>query len=338
MLWIIVAHSEFAIGYSRQPVLQFLEMTLSILVRAAVPLFFIFAGEHLGPRLLPGRAPGAGWRYIRRLGALFVAASLLYWLFDLAKHGRRLGLGSAVGVLLERVSKDPVQFLFSGARGHLWFLVVLIVVAAAATLVLARSRVRTFMFVAAALYGVGLAIGPYAAPLGVEPVRHWFVWLLQSPLFFALGVFFGLEPEHPSRRSTAFALIVVGVMLHTAEVLFLTSVYDLAPFGLAMLLGTVPYTTGVGMLAFGPSASRMDRRAARFAGFVPMVYLIHMVFIEILIPPHGRFPEVPVRVLLAALTIALSFGVAALLGRLLARARRTRRTRRLASSPTPAMP
>jgi len=142
MLWIIVAHSELAIGFSRQPILQVLEMALNILVRAAVPLFFILAGEHLGPRLLRDRAPGTGPRYMRRLATLFVGASLLYWLLDLAKLARRQGLGPAFGTLLAQASQDPVQLLFSGARMHLWFLMALMIVVAAATLVLARSRVR----------------------------------------------------------------------------------------------------------------------------------------------------------------------------------------------------
>jgi len=333
MLWIIVAHSELAIGFSGQPTLQVL--ALSILVRAAVPLFFILAGEHLGPRLLRDRAPGTGPRYMRRLATLFVGASLLYWLLDLAKLARRQGLGSAVGTLLAQASQDPVQLLFSGARMHLWFLMALMIVVAAATLVLARSRVRIFVLVSAVLYGVGLAIGPYAGPLGIDPARNWFVWLLQSPLFFALGVFFGLEQEHLPRRSTAVALVVAGLAVHTAEVLYLTSAYNAAPFRLAMLLGTVPYAAGVGLFAFEPRASRMDRWAARFGGYVPTVYLIHMVFIEILKPPRGRFPDLAVRVVLALLTIVLSFGTAAYLGRLLARGRRKRRMRVRASLAMP---
>jgi len=335
MLLIILAHCEMAIGYSSEAGIQVLQQAFNVFVRAAVPLFFILAGEHLGPRLLRGRARAAGWRYVRRLATLFAVTSVLYWILDLAKFGRRLGLGSAVGAVLARASEDPVQILFTGARGHLWFLVVLMVVVAAATLGLARSRVRTFVFVSAALYAVGLAIGPYAMPLGVEPVPHWFAWLLQSPLFFAAGVFFGLEREHRSRRSTAFALIVAGVMLHAAEALYLISVYHLAPLSLAMLLGTVPYALGVGMLAFEPGASRVDRWAARLAASVPAVYLIHMVFVETLAPPPGRFPEIPVRVLLPILAITLSFGAAALLGRLLAR---VRRKRRLAARPIPATP
>jgi surface polysaccharide O-acyltransferase-like enzyme len=334
MLLIIVGHSEFAIGHSQYTAVQVVQLVLNVVGRVAVPLFFILTGEHIGPRLLRDRAPGAGWAYVRRLAAMFVGASLFYWLVDIAKLARRLGVGAGISAFVARHSSDPVLVLVYGARPHLWFLVTLMLVVAVATVTLARMRVRTFVVGCAVCYGVGLAIGPYAPQLGVAPGRVWFEWLFQAPLFFALGVFFGLEREHAPRWRAALALIAAGIAIHGIEVYWLSTTHGTSPFRLAMLLGTVPYAAGVGLLAFAPTATALDRYAGRLAAFVPAAYLIHVFFIETMLPPRGQFPELAVRALLPLLAIVFSFGCAALLARLLARRRRRRRLQRGRLTPT----
>ena len=84
-----------------------------------------------------------------------------------------------------------------------------------------------------------------------------------------------------------------------------------------MLIGTVLYATGVGMLALTPGASRFERWVGRLALYVPIVYLSHLFFIEILRPRRGQFPEAVIRVALPILATVLSFASAAILARLL---------------------
>ena len=72
-----------------------------------------------------------------------------------------------------------------------------------------------------------------------------------------------------------------------------------------MLIGTVLYAIGVGMLAFdtaAPAASTAGLPGSR--PLCPTVYLIHMVFIEIAAAAARTFPEIAVRVLLPLLAIA----------------------------------
>src|SRR4051794_4509668 len=96
MLLVIVGHTEFAIGPSEHAVLRWSELALNVAGRVAVPLFLLLAGEHIGPRFLRNRAPGASGVYIRRLVTLFVGATLFYWVVDIAKLARRRGLGAAL--------------------------------------------------------------------------------------------------------------------------------------------------------------------------------------------------------------------------------------------------
>ena len=94
-----------------------------------------------------------------------------------------------------------------------------------------------------------------------------------------------------------------------------------------MLLGTVLYATGVGMLALTPGASRVERWVGRLALYVPIVYLSHVFFIEILRPRRGQFPEAVIRVVLPILAAVLSFASAASWRACWTRARRGRRDR-----------
>ena len=336
MLLVIVGHSEFAIGPSEYGLLRGQELALNVAGRVAVPLFLLLAGEHIGPRLLGNRAPGASGVYVRRLATLFLGTTLFYWLVDIAKLARHRGLGPALTDYFARQAADPAHLLLYGARPHLWFLVALMAVVVLAAFVLARARVRTFVLASAALYGVGLALGPYSSGAELQHGGVWLEWLLQSPLFFALGLFFGLERDNRPRDRMAWTLIAAGLAIHALEVYWISSTHGVSPFRLAMLLGTVPYVAGAGMLALSPEPTRVDRWLARFAGFVPVVYLIHIAFIETLLPPRGRFPEVAVRVALPVMTILLSFASAALLGRLWMRVRRLRR--RSSAEPPAAMP
>ena len=305
--------------------IQAWQLALNIVGRAAVPLFLLLAGEHLGPRLARDRVPGAALSYARHLAILYAAAWFFYWIADLAKLARSRGLGDGFAAFIERQAADPLGLLMHGPRQHLWFLVVLMAVVLTAGVALPRMRVRWFVLGTAVLYGIGLAIGPYGPAL--DPASHnwWVQLLLQAPLFFAIGLVFGLDRKGRWRPWMGFVLIAVGLGVHALEVRVIGETFGTSPFDLAMLIGTVLYATGVGMLALTPGASRVERWVGRLALYVPIVYLSHVFFIEILRPRRGQFPEAVIRVALPILAAVLSFASAAILARLLTRARRGRR-------------
>lgn len=323
ILVVIIGHSELLLGHAAEGHVNSLRWALNVVSRFAVPLFFTMVGEHLGPRLLRDRRVLVGRSYAGRMARLLVAASVVYWLVDLAKIGRRHGFG-AVPILLDRHFSDPLHVALYGARWHFWFLTVLIVVVLGVSLVLARRRVRTLAAGSVLLYGLGLLFGPYAPVTGL-PIGHtWLQALLQAPLFFTVGLVLGLERRHPRRLALTWTLIVGGLVLHAAEVYWLSTTYDILPQHLPMLIGTVPYAIGVALLAFAPGSHRVDRWAARYSGSVPLVYLGHVLFLELLLPPPGQFPDLAVRVLLPLLTTLLSFAAAGAINRWRRRGRRSR--------------
>lgn len=225
---------------------------------------------------------------------------------------------------IERQGANPAGLLMHGPRGHLWFLTVLMLVVVASAVMLPRVSARRFLFGTAALYGLGLAIGPYGGPLHLAGNGWWYEFLLQAPLFFGLGLAFGLERPPRSRAGTALGLIALGLAVHALELQWIGRTYGTWPMRLGMLAGTVLYATGVAMVALSPGANRFSRWVGRFSPYVPAAFLIHVFFLETLRPPRDVFPELLVRVLLPVLTTILAFGSGWLVYRLL-RLRRRRR-------------
>jgi uncharacterized membrane protein len=93
MLVIILGHSELQLGDTAVGEIQVLQHLLNIVSRAAVPLFLILAGEHLGPRLERGRRSGVAWQYVRRLAVLYAIGCAFYWVTDFLKLARSRGIG-----------------------------------------------------------------------------------------------------------------------------------------------------------------------------------------------------------------------------------------------------
>jgi hypothetical protein len=81
-----------------------------------------------------------------------------------------------------------------------------------------------------------------------------------------------------------------------------------------------------------PGATAFERFVARFAPYVPLVYLTHVFFLETLKPPPGRFPDLAVRIVLPAMATILSFGSAWMLQRYRILSWRRRRPRAVATS------
>ena len=324
MLVIILGHSELQLGATDVGEIQALQLLLNIVSRAAVPLFLILAGEHLGPRLARDRA-GAAWPYVRRLAALYAIGCAFYWVTDVLKLVRSRGFGPGGQAFIERLGANPASILMHGPRGHLWFLTVLMLIVVAAAVIVPRVQARWFLCGTAALYGIGLAIGPYSGPVGLAGNDWWFEFLLQAPLFFGLGLAFGLERPPRARTATAIALIAVGLVVHGFEVAWINQTYGTWPFRLGMLVGTVVYSAGVAMLALSPGANGFSRWISRFSPYVPAAFIIHVFFLETLRPPRGVYPEALVRVLLPVVTTILAFGTGWLVYRVLLLLRRRRR-------------
>jgi surface polysaccharide O-acyltransferase-like enzyme len=310
IVFVVLGHSELLLGVSPVDTIHTLQLLLNVVSRAAVPLFLILAGEHLGPRLAGGSGRGVASPYVRRLAILYVLSCLAYWLLDFARLVRSRGVTAGVDGFLARQGDNLLGLLMHGPRPHLWFLVFLILMVAIAAPILKRIRAVHFAFGTAILYGLGLSIGAYQPQPEAQGNTWWYQLLFQAPLFFAIGVVLGHEPQRRSRVTSAVGLIAVGLVIHTIEFVWITQAHGTAPGRLAMLGGTVIYATGVAMLALSPGATPMERRIGRLAPYVPAVYLSHIFFLETLRPPRGALPELLLRIGLPLAATILAFATA----------------------------
>jgi hypothetical protein len=129
----------------------------------------------------------------------------------------------------------------------------------------------------------------------------------------------------PRQATTGITLMLAGVAISVLELLWLQSYWHDSIFQVGLLVGTVPLAAGAGLLAVRPGATGLERWIALIAGFVPVVYITHVVFLELLQPRPGQLPPALVRALLPIATAVCAFTSAWAVARLRVRAGRSRR-------------
>ena len=238
MLVVILAHSDTALGGTENRAVQVVQLVMNVVGRAAVPLFLILAGEHIGPRLLRNRVPGAVWPYVRRLATMVVVAQRVLLAVRPGQAGTVAWSRRRHRGVLRHPGRRPAHR--APLRG------------AAAPLVPggadhrgdrrgpdpgadARAHVRARAPRASTASGWPSA--PTAASSALAPGHWWYEWVLQSPLFFGLGVVIGAGPTARRGSARRLGLIAAGIVIHALEVHWITTTHGTSPFRLAMLHG-----------------------------------------------------------------------------------------------------
>jgi surface polysaccharide O-acyltransferase-like enzyme len=325
ILLIIWAHCEVSLGHPGNGYIA-VGYLLNLIAPPAVPFFLFIAGNQLGARVAQRPDVLTVRPYVARLMRLFLIWSGIYFLHGALASERQPGLATLVRHA-GRLLADPVGLLLHGTSVHLWFLVALAFSVLFCTVMLRRGRLRQLLVVAAVFYGLALVAGPYGSIL--DPSHD--VWrreagFLQAPLFFGLGVVLSRRQDLLPLRA-GWMLIAIGLVLQTLETITFARAGQ-NPFGLGMLVGTVPLAAGIGVLALHPTSSWFERRVAPFAVLVPVVYLSHVMFLDLLRPQRQAFNALLFRVLLPIGVALAAFGTAWLLRRI---GRRWRGVSRLAT-------
>jgi surface polysaccharide O-acyltransferase-like enzyme len=311
ILLIICAHCEASIGLIADSLLH---LSVNVVGQATIPFFFFIAGNHLGPKIARHPDAHSSRAYVSRIGRLFLVWSAVYFVHGALASERHPDLWGLWLRHARRLLADPVALVLHGTSLHLWFLVALMFAALFCVVMLGRGRLRLLMGTAAALYAAALMVGPYGEGLGLlQSDWRGLSGILQAPVFFALGIVLS-HARTRSSASTGWALVALGIALQGAETIALSRT-GLNPFELGMLVGAVPLATGIGVLALQPDASPLDRVAARFAVLVPVAYLSHVIFLDLLRPQRHAFDQATFRVIFPVAVTLLAFGTAALLRR-----------------------
>jgi len=132
--------------------------------RLAVPFFFVVSGYFFGHKIRDGAPPLPLFaRYASRLLRIWVLWSLIYLLLPL-RLGQwfHQGWWPAVAQQFRHMAAHPLPIVFVGGKGHLWFLMALVMALAIAA-VCEKLRARWLFYASAvALYACGLLSGLYA--------------------------------------------------------------------------------------------------------------------------------------------------------------------------------
>lgn len=285
--------------------------------RLAVPFFFVVAGYFFGNKVREGAPPLRLFaRYAKRLLRIWVLWSLIYLLIPLRlDQWLHQGWWPAVMQQFRHLAAHPLLIVFVGGKGHLWFLMALVMALAIAA-VCERLRARPLFYVlAVALYACGLATGLYAdTRLGLhmsfDPRNGPFM----STLLVACGYWVAGYRDRINPR-LALALAAIGLIGFEAELhwvpLFSSAWPPIIDYGLFTPV------FGAGALLFGLAVPRLGGRWWPRIGaeYVLGIYVCHDLFVEPAWMLHAWFHSYAWEFAFPVLVFALALGLTALLSR-----------------------
>ena len=251
-------------------------------VRIATPFFFMVAGYFFAVSLARGAASfDIAARLIRRLALFFLFWSLVYVLVpgEVLLHSPDLSYWDAVRVMA-RQCLSP-HFLVNGARVHLWFLPALGSGLALLAIACRLRWERGLLYVAAALYLVGLIAGAYkATPFGLDLGFN----TRNGPFFSTVFVVTGFMIHRLDVRSSlrrAYVMITVGVLLRVLELIWIVSHSNTLPSQIDYVLGTYPFAVGVFMLLLTSEGLGKVHWMVKLSRYSAGIYCAHMLFVDV---------------------------------------------------------
>lgn len=297
-------------------------IAVDAVTRVAVPVFFMITGYLMAAR--PRPAGDVIALYARRLGLAFLfwvgVYYLINWLvlpLDQRDH-RGWHLYEEIGDLL----------LSGGIAYHLWFLPALFLSVALFRLALAAFGVRVALLISAALFVIGLIIGPYGVDSGAN---HLVGQVLSHPANFTArnGPFFGtafvalgyvIARRDPLARlgtPVLLALVVGGVAIQIVEIMHFMAVAAAEGYvrGSAtdVSIGTALSAVAAFSLLmrlFGRSPSATLSSLGRYALGMYCVHVLFVIAFTKYLTPHLGFSGLGLLVRLAEAVVVIALSVA----------------------------
>ena len=292
-IFAIILNHTSPFGGSNNIFFETLYIVISQSTRFAVPFFLTVAGYFYGNKLLTGTLPIIAFKtYFRRLFPIFLIWSFIYMILptNIKKQVLQSGLWEASYQKITTLLSDPVTLLFEGSRGHLWFLISLLISLGIITLLIKYDKKHIIIPLALALYFFGLIGGSYAqTPFGLDISFNTRNGPFFSTLFVAVGWYFSYT-KHVIKPLHALSILLLGVFMHVLEVSMLWKLYSVPPLRHDYLLGTL--FCGVGLTLFLLSQPNLfiNSRITMWAKYTLGIYVSHMLIIDILTPFERIIP------------------------------------------------
>ncbi|MDD1781046.1 acyltransferase family protein [Enterovibrio sp. ZSDZ35] len=310
---VIIIHSGPLRGDAYSTNVNLLSDVINQICRFAVPFFFLLTGYFAQPKLVA--SPIDTFKgYAKPLLTIWLAWSVIYLLMPF-----RFDVALSQGFMAERTGywnyllQTPLNTLFEGGLVHLWYIPGLLSAIAIIALLIKQKQESLIVPLALGLYVWGLGAGSYQPIMeGTTPI-----FSRNGPFFSLLMVVAGFELRRRDIRissRTALMMLFGGLALYLSEGLFLRK-YETWMATHDFLIGTPILAIGLFSLLLNhpnwgnsPSTFALSKR-------VLGVYVCHFIPLVVLFNVFGTYAiEGPLKdVLIAPLTIVLSFGLVFLL-------------------------
>ncbi|OEE66356.1 fucose 4-O-acetylase [Enterovibrio norvegicus FF-33] len=313
---VVIIHAGPLRGDAYSQNINILSDVINQLSRFAVPFFFLLTGYFTQPKLT--QAPSKTFsHYAKPLVAIWLAWSAIYLLIPF-----RFDVAMTEGYLAARIGywnfllDSPLNTLFEGGMVHLWYIPGLLCALGIIALLIRFKQQSLMVPLALGLYMWGLGAGSYQPIMeGEAPI-----FTRNGPFFSLLMVVAGFELR---RRNITFstkvsvAMFLGGLSLCLAEGALLSQ-YDIWMATHDFLLGTPIMAIGIFSLLLNHPTWGNSPVTFALSQRVLGVYVAHFVVMIVLFNVLGAFAiEGPVKdMLLAPLTVLLSFGLVFLLEKL----------------------
>jgi len=268
-------------------------------IRFAVPFFFAISGYFWGTKINSGEdAFHASARMIQRIALIFAGWSAFYFfpyedLPYVIKQGWVNPLKPMNRRLLDLAS-DPVRLVFEGTRGHLWFLVALMLCVAISSCFVAARRPYALAALSAVLYLLGLMAKAYAnTPVGLHIPFDTRDGPFFGMLFFCWGCLLSKKTPVPGWLWQGAAMVAAGCALRFGEVYLLHAFFHRS-LEEEYVLGTVLVGFGVTLVALSNPVFLRSRVLGEIGKLALGIYALQLLFVGLFKPiktvcPAGGF-------------------------------------------------
>jgi surface polysaccharide O-acyltransferase-like enzyme len=263
--------------------------------RFAVPFFLILSG-YFWAHKVHGEAGvvGPSIAMAKRIAIVFLAWSAIYLLptniGDALAHGPAGPVQQGYWNLASTMSR-PMDAIFQGTKGHLWFLMGLLCSIFISALLLRFKQNRLLVVLALALYLTGLAGKAYSdTPLGFDSAFNFRNGPFFSLIFFVTGYLLRRTKPSPMWLPAGLLIAGAGFVLQLAETWVLNERWGTSLVQ-DYVFGTYFFGLGIAMVALSNSRFLDFPRLAAIGPLVLGIYAAHMVFIDLLKPVDRQFSQ-----------------------------------------------
>jgi hypothetical protein len=258
-----------------------------ISIQSFAPIFFALLSGYLWGfkiRSAPSISQVA-IKYTSRILKLYLFWCFIYLIVPsipvIEQHGI-IGLIKAPYWRLSNLIENPLQLLFEGTAGHLWFFVSLLCALIISTICLIAGLDYWLIPFGCALYIFGLLGHAYSVtPFGFQINFNTRDGPFYITLAFAIGwCFSGYKGTFSNKM--ALTLLMGGLALHLTEVYYFWHYFN--KFPVIYTFGAIPVCLGIAMLVLSRPEFGKDSMMARLGILMPGMYGCHMLFVYLLRP------------------------------------------------------